>query len=135
MRGTPQPGRSGTDSTARDTLDAALAPGGRATASESVDPAGRPGNTGSNAMTVARQIAEESAVPSDDPMEDMEVDDDRAAPEADMGFDGNFDVADRLGRLEPSFDDEVSTLLLNQLGSVGRSHRRESCSAARRLVT
>jgi hypothetical protein len=65
----------------------------------------------------------------------MEVDDGKAMSETDMGFIGNFAVADSLGRLEPSFDDEVSTLLLDQLGSVGRSHRRESCSVAKRLVT
>ena len=65
----------------------------------------------------------------------MEVDDEQAMSETDMGFVGNFTVADNLGRLEPSFDDEVSAMLLNQLGSAGRSHRRESCAAARRIVT
>ena len=66
---------------------------------------------------------------------DMDANVDKATSEADMGSVGNFTVADRIGRLEPSFGDEVSALLLNQLGSVGRSHRRESRAAARRLVT
>jgi len=67
--------------------------------------------------------------------EDMEVDDDKGMSEDEMGFIGNFTVADSLGRLEPTFDDEVSTMLLDQIGSVGRSHKREARTAARRLVT
>ena len=51
----PSPGPSGTGSTARDTLDAVPAAGGLAMASESMDPARRVGNIGSNGMTAARQ--------------------------------------------------------------------------------
>ena len=49
-------------------------------------------------------------------------------------FIGNFSVAHDLGKLEPTFDDEVSNLLLSQMGG-GRSYKREGCQAARRIVT
>ena len=65
----------------------------------------------------------------------MDIDEDKATSEAKMELIRDLDVSDSLGRPGPSFDDEVSTLLPNQLGSVGRSHRGESCAAARRLVT
>ena len=55
--------------------------------------------------------------------------------EENIGFVCNFDAANGLGTLEPDFDDEVSALLLSQMGSTGRSYRRESCQAARRIVT
>ena len=101
---------------------------GRQDAGKPQGPSG-PIGMGGDTAAAARQNADEAA--------EMETDDRQEADEDAMNTDfvGNFDVADSLGRFEPSFDDEVSTLLLNQLGSVGRSHRRESCSAARRLVT
>ena len=137
-RGTPQPGRSGTGGESGvpfsipDAESAGHVPTqeGR-TARVQTKSQGPSGLIGADRDTAAaaRQNADAAA--------EMETDDRQEADEDAMNTDfvGNFDVADSLGRLEPSFDDEVSTLLLNQLGSVGRSHRRESCSAARRLVT
>ena len=68
--------------------------------------------------------------------EDMEEDKhDHDGDDMDMGFVGSFEVEDRLGRLEPNFDDEVSALLLNQMGSAGRSYKRERSQAARKIVS
>ena len=51
----------------------------------------------------------------------MEVDND-----ANMGF---------IGSLEPSVDDFVSGMLLQQLGSSGRSYRREARASCTRIVS
>ncbi len=40
-----------------------------------------------------------------------------------------------IGSLEPDVDDVVSDMLLQQLGSTGRSHRRETRRACRRIVS
>ena len=56
-------------------------------------------------------------------------------PDVEMDFIGNMELVDDLGKLEPRFDDELSCLLLNQLGSVGRSYRREARQAARHIVS
>ena len=67
----------------------------------------------------------------------MELDEGNTSAPMDMdaGFIGNFMVADKLGSLEPSFDDVISSLLLSQMGSCGRSYKRESSTAARRIVS
>ena len=50
-------------------------------------------------------------------------------------FVGSFNVANALGIPEPNFGDEVPSLLLSQVGSSGRSYRREGCTAARRIAS
>ena len=59
----------------------------------------------------------------------------QASEDVDMGFIGSLEVHDFLGNLEPSIDDSVSHLLLTQMGSCGRSYKRESAAAAKRLVS
>ena len=65
----------------------------------------------------------------------MEEDDANGQSDLDMGFIGNFNVASHLGSLEPNFDDELSALLLNQMGDSGRSYRREASSAVKKIVS
>ena len=55
-----------------------------------------------------------------------------------MGDEGHPDDdvnMDFIGSLEPSLDDTVSSLLLAQLGSLGRSYRREARQSAKALVS
>ena len=85
-----------------------------------------PGSSSDNAVPPVKVDAGD-----DDGMDvDVEMNSDE-----NIDFVGNFAVAQGLGKLEPNFDDEVSVLLLNQMGGTGRSFRRESCQAARRIVT
>ena len=54
----------------------------------------------------------------------------------DIEADDNGDVnMSFLGSLEPHVDDFVSDMLLQQIGSSGRGHRREAASACRRMVS
>ena len=55
--------------------------------------------------------------------------------DVDMHFVGNLELHDALGSIEPTIDDEVSHLLLTQMGSCGRSYKRESAQAAKRIVS
>ena len=55
--------------------------------------------------------------------------------DADMDFIGNLEVHDALGNLELEADDAISQMLLMQMGSSGRSYRRDKASAARRVVS
>ncbi len=54
--------------------------------------------------------------------------------EAEDSDDTNMDLIGALGSLEPSFDDEISELMLNQMGST-RSYHREGRKAMRRTVS
>ena len=51
-----------------------------------------------------------------------------------MSFVGNIDAEREIGSLEPSVDDFVSELLLNQMG-FARKYRREASAAAKRIVS
>ncbi len=57
-----------------------------------------------------------------------------ATMEAEGSEDTNMDFIGALGSLEPSFDDEISELMLNQMGST-RSYHREGRKAMRRVVS
>ena len=63
-------------------------------------------------------------------MEDQEQNND-----IDMHFVGSLEANQDIGSLEPSIDDFVSELLLNEMGASGRSYRREGRQAARKIVT
>ena len=52
-----------------------------------------------------------------------------------MDLVGSLEPYCDLGSLTPSIDDVVSQLLFSQMGSSGKSYRRESSSAARRIVS
>ena len=62
-------------------------------------------------------------------------------PDADTGADinmdfvGSMELHDNLGTLEPALDDEISNMLLLQMGSSGRAYRREKASAAKKIVS
>ncbi len=58
-----------------------------------------------------------------------------AGNDVEMEFIGSMEVMDNLGKLEPSFDDEVSNFLLAQMGSSGKVHQKDACRAARRIVS
>ncbi len=70
---------------------------------------------------------------SDDEMIDMGAED--AERDVEMEFVGCLQVADDIGKLEPSADDSISELLLQQLGSCGKSYRREARVAVRKIVS
>ena len=55
--------------------------------------------------------------------------------DVEMEFIGGVEVRHQLGKLEPNSDDEVSMLLLQQLGSVKKSYRREAIKAGRKIVS
>ena len=78
---------------------------------------------GRDTAAATRQSAEEPTA-----SEAMETDERQANDEnaMDMGL---------LGSLEPSADDFMSDLLLQQLGSSGRSYRREHRASCRRIVS
>ena len=55
--------------------------------------------------------------------------------DVEMEFCGELNLMSELGQLEPSFNDHVSELLLNQLGSSGKSFRREARNAGKKIVS
>ena len=65
-------------------------------------------------------------------MEEEEEDNER---DVEMEFCGELNLMSEVGQLEPSFNDSVSELLLNQLGSVGKSFRREARNAGKKIVS
>ena len=71
---------------------------------------------------LAREMETEDAGDTAEAMDDAEQQD----GDADMGL---------IGVLGPSADDVISEILLQQLGSSGRSYRRERRTAGRRLVS
>ena len=48
---------------------------------------------------------------------------------------GSLNLIEEIGKLEPSFDHEISGLLLSQMGSVGKSCRREAQRAGKKLLS
>ena len=92
-------------------------------ASESMDPTRRPGNNADDGTTATGQSAEESIADNDAVMN-------AGVHESDvnMGF---------IGSLEPveSDRDSISEMLLAQLGSCGRSYRREAQKACRKIIS
>ena len=61
----------------------------------------------------------------------MEKGDD--SQDVEMEFCGELNLMSEVGQLEPSFNDHVSEHLLNQLGSVGKSFRREARDAGKKI--
>ena len=55
--------------------------------------------------------------------------------DAEMDFVGILQADQEIGSLEPSFDDEVSALLLAEMGSSGRHYRRDGRRAMRKIVS
>ena len=57
------------------------------------------------------------------------------AQDVEMDFVGSLKTEGEIGRLEPSVDDAASSMILQQIGSLGRSYRREARQGARKLVS
>ncbi len=75
--------------------------------------------------------AMEARAPEDEMMTDQ-----AAGEDVEMAFVGCLDhCATGIGSLEPNVDDQVCELLLAQMGSSGRSYRREATQAARKIVS
>ena len=55
--------------------------------------------------------------------------------DVEMDFIGAMKAQEEIGRLEPSVDDVVSNLILQQIGSLGRSYRREARQGVKKLVS
>ncbi len=55
--------------------------------------------------------------------------------DVEMDFVGSLELENEIGRLEPSVDDVASSMILQQIGSLGRSYRREARQGARKLVS
>ncbi len=58
-----------------------------------------------------------------------------AGNDVEMEFIGKLEVEDSLGSLDPSPEDFIAGLLLQQLGSLGRRYRREARQGARAIVS
>ncbi len=58
-----------------------------------------------------------------------------AGDDVEMEFVGSLEVMNAIGKLEPSFDDEVSNFLLAQMGSSGKVYQKDASRAARRIVS
>ncbi len=67
--------------------------------------------------------------------EEMIDDSGEAGDDVEMEFIGSMEVMNNLGKLEPSFDDEISNFLLAQMGSSGKVHQKDASRAARRIVS
>ncbi len=78
---------------------------------------------------------EEAARGVEDEAMDEDPQDEDNGPDVEMDFIGTLNVEDSLGSIEPALDDVVSSLLLQQLGSLGRSYRREARQGAKALVS
>ena len=63
----------------------------------------------------------------------MEKGDD--SQDVEMEFCGELNLMSEVGQLEPSFNDHVSELLPNQLGSVGKSFRRDARNAGKHILS
>ena len=79
----------------------------------------------------------ESAYQQADPDGSMN---DGGAPEPqddsmEVDFVGETEPVSFIGSLEPSFDDEVSSILLSEMGSSGKSYRRDQARNMKRLVS
>ncbi len=61
--------------------------------------------------------------------------DGEASHDVEMDFVGSVEPEGELGKLEPSVDDVISNLILRQIGSSGRSYKREGRHGARKLVS
>ena len=71
-----------------------------------------------------------------EPAQDMDMGDQGEEPnDVDMHFIGSCELHDDLGTLQPEFDDSVSHLLLTQMGSSGRSYKRDFTRAAKQIVS
>ena len=73
--------------------------------------------------------------PNDERMDIEEGANEDESNDVNMQFVGALRVEDALGSLEPTVDDFVSSLLLRQLGSLGRSYRREARQASKAIVS
>ncbi len=69
---------------------------------------------------------------NDDGMVDME---ENTGNDVEMDFVGILQADQEIGSLEPSFGDEVSALLLAEMGSSGRRYGREGRRAVRKIVS
>jgi hypothetical protein len=76
-----------------------------------------------------------SDVQADETLDSKMDEDHEANRDVEMDFVGLMDVPDQLGSLEPSFHDEISGLLLAQMGSTGKRYRREAATASRRIIS
>ena len=96
------------------------------------DPANEPaiGVEGAIGAPPEEPLGETPAYQEDRDDENMEE-----STDVNMDFVGSMEVHDVLGCLEPSIDDTISHLLLAQMGSSGRSYRRDTATAAKKLVS
>ena len=60
---------------------------------------------------------------------------DGTSPDVEMDFVGHIGTSQGIGSLEPSFDDEVSSMLLAEMCSSRRVRRRDGRKAVRKLVS
>jgi len=88
-------------------------------------------------MDVPADEAHPAETPTGDNHSGMEGDAEPEAPNNDveMDFIGNINAVQGIGSLEPSFDDEVSALLLTEMGSSGRVRRRDGRKVVRKMVS
>jgi len=66
---------------------------------------------------------------------EVDMDQDNDSPDAEMHFIGNISPSQGIGSLEPSFDDEISGMLLAEMGSSGRVRRKDGRKAVKKMVS
>ena len=102
-------------------------------------PTAEPSGGVSGAMDVPTEEAQPAETPSSDVSPEAAMDQcggqENANGDIEMDFVGNINASQGLGSLEPSFDDEVSDMLLAEMGSSGRIQRKDGRKAVRKLVS
>ena len=66
---------------------------------------------------------------------EVDMDQDNDAPDAEMHFVGNISPSQGIGSLEPSFDDEIAEMLLAEMGSSGRVRHKDGRKAVKKMVS
>ena len=97
-------------------------------------PTSEPSGGVSGAMGVPTDEAHPAEAPVGDTM-DTDVGHAGGSNDVEMDFVGNISHSQGIGSLEPSFDDDVSGMLLAEMGSSGRVRRKDGRKAVRRLVS
>ncbi len=104
-------------------------PGGEAAP---MTPRGTPQEVSGNGGLEDAMVPEDAAVPE---VGDEVMDHNGASVDVEMDFVGSMELEDGLGKLEPSIDDVISGLILQQMGSAGRSYKRERRQTTRRILS
>ena len=91
--------------------------------------------TGQSSGLASEPVARAPAISEDFDRGDGVMEEGGDEQDVEMDFCGELNLMSDLGQLEPTFQDRVSELLLNQLGSVGKSYRKDARKAGKKIVS